>query len=48
MKTQTMNRTAQTCLYCEGVGYYQLLLGGSETCAHCNGTGKQPESANGD
>lgn len=43
MKTYTLNRADQKCLYCGGTGYYQLLLGGTETCAHCNGTGKQPE-----
>ncbi|ADC49025.1 MULTISPECIES: YuiA family protein [Alkalihalophilus] len=29
-----------TCPYCNGVGYFQLLLGGSETCEHCGGHGK--------
>ncbi|WP_238594612.1 YuiA family protein [Caenibacillus caldisaponilyticus] len=28
------------CPYCEGKGYFQLLLGGSETCGRCLGTGK--------
>ncbi|WP_165886938.1 YuiA family protein [Scopulibacillus darangshiensis] len=28
------------CPYCKGIGYFQLLLGGSETCDHCSGTGK--------
>ncbi|MFC0612617.1 YuiA family protein [Scopulibacillus daqui] len=28
------------CPYCKGKGYFQLLLGGSETCSHCCGTGK--------
>ncbi|MFC4323492.1 YuiA family protein [Litchfieldia salsa] len=28
------------CPYCNGNGYFQLLLGGSETCSSCLGTGK--------
>ncbi|WEG13788.1 YuiA family protein [Pullulanibacillus sp. KACC 23026] len=28
------------CPYCEGQGYFQLLLGGSETCGNCGGSGK--------
>ncbi len=28
------------CPYCDGKGYFQLLLGGSETCGCCNGTGE--------
>ncbi|WP_179298878.1 YuiA family protein [Evansella halocellulosilytica] len=28
------------CPYCTGKGYFQLLLGGSETCDHCQGSGK--------
>ncbi|WP_188495556.1 YuiA family protein [Pullulanibacillus pueri] len=28
------------CPYCHGRGYFQLLLGGSETCENCAGTGK--------
>ncbi|WP_462411125.1 YuiA family protein [Neobacillus sp. Marseille-QA0830] len=31
------------CDYCSGVGYFQLLLGGSETCSSCEGTGKKKE-----
>lgn len=31
--------TKQICVYCEGIGYFQLLLGGSDTCVHCAGTG---------
>ncbi|WP_245947135.1 YuiA family protein [Bacillus taeanensis] len=30
----------EACPYCEGKGYFQLILGGSETCANCEGTGK--------
>lgn len=30
-----------TCDYCAGEGYFQLLLGGSETCSCCRGTGKK-------
>ncbi|WP_183163846.1 YuiA family protein [Alteribacter keqinensis] len=29
------------CGYCTGKGYFQLLLGGSETCDRCHGTGRQ-------
>ncbi|MBS2970366.1 YuiA family protein [Metabacillus sp. KIGAM252] len=29
------------CPYCSGKGYFQLLLGGTETCDCCNGTGKK-------
>ncbi|MFC4545727.1 YuiA family protein [Paenactinomyces guangxiensis] len=29
------------CSYCNGDGYVQLLLGGSETCHACKGTGKK-------
>ncbi|HEX6923371.1 MAG TPA: YuiA family protein [Bacillales bacterium] len=28
------------CPYCGGKGYFQLLLGGSETCDHCHGSGR--------
>ncbi|MED0653906.1 YuiA family protein [Anoxybacillus geothermalis] len=38
-KTLTMN----DCPYCEGHGYVQLLLGGSETCYGCQGTGSETE-----
>ncbi|MBP2240459.1 RecJ-like exonuclease [Cytobacillus eiseniae] len=31
------------CTYCSGKGYFQLLLGGSETCSCCSGTGKKKE-----
>ncbi|KML38796.1 hypothetical protein VL14_16935 [Cytobacillus firmus] len=31
------------CMYCSGKGYFQLLLGGSETCSCCGGTGKKKE-----
>lgn len=30
------------CPYCAGKGYFQLLLGGSETCECCGGSGKKP------
>ncbi|MBL5767521.1 YuiA family protein [Heyndrickxia sporothermodurans] len=29
------------CTYCSGKGYFQLILGGSETCPCCDGTGKK-------
>ncbi|WP_158553388.1 YuiA family protein [Peribacillus saganii] len=31
------------CVYCSGKGYFQLLLGGSETCSCCGGSGKLEE-----
>ncbi|ANB59029.1 hypothetical protein GFC29_2214 [Anoxybacillus sp. B7M1] len=35
-----MKKTESTvCPYCEGNGYVQLLLGGSETCYCCSGKG---------
>ncbi|WP_162138390.1 YuiA family protein [Neobacillus bataviensis] len=33
----------KSCEYCSGNGYFQLVLGGSETCACCGGTGKKKE-----
>ncbi|MDQ0340967.1 DnaJ-class molecular chaperone [Caldalkalibacillus uzonensis] len=30
------------CEYCHGRGYFQLMLGGSETCVHCEGSGLAP------
>jgi DnaJ-class molecular chaperone len=30
----------ETCVYCSGKGYFQLVLGGSETCPRCEGKGK--------
>ena len=29
------------CAYCSGKGYFQLVLGGSETCNSCQGSGKK-------
>jgi DnaJ-class molecular chaperone len=29
------------CPYCSGKGYFQLILGGSETCDHCSGSGEK-------
>lgn len=34
---------SKTCDYCSGKGYFQLVLGGSETCNCCGGTGKKKE-----
>ncbi|MFC4618375.1 YuiA family protein [Camelliibacillus cellulosilyticus] len=39
MKALT-DKKKPSCPYCKGKGYFQLLLGGSETCDHCSGTGK--------
>jgi DnaJ-class molecular chaperone len=41
MTVQTVD--SKTCDYCSGQGYFQLVLGGSETCNCCNGTGKKKE-----
>jgi hypothetical protein len=38
MKVSQVDTTE--CVYCSGKGYFQLLLGGSETCSCCGGTGK--------
>jgi hypothetical protein len=27
------------CRFCDGRGYFQLLLGGTETCMKCGGAG---------
>ncbi|MCW1835382.1 MULTISPECIES: YuiA family protein [Bacillus] len=40
MNAQAKEKKA-TCQYCSGKGYFQLLLGGSETCEECKGTGEQ-------
>jgi hypothetical protein len=41
MKSQTLEQNQ--CTYCSGKGYFQLLLGGSETCSCCGGSGKRKE-----
>ena len=41
MSVKTLDSNA--CDYCSGDGYFQLLLGGSETCSSCEGTGKKKE-----
>ncbi|WP_408007478.1 YuiA family protein [Pseudalkalibacillus sp. A8] len=42
MKKEQKNRNPQSvCQYCKGMGYFQLLLGGSETCDHCGGSGRK-------
>ncbi|QPC47357.1 YuiA family protein [Mangrovibacillus cuniculi] len=28
-----------SCPYCGGKGYFQLVLGGTETCPECHGSG---------
>ncbi|NPC94007.1 YuiA family protein [Bacillus sp. WMMC1349] len=33
-------RSDTACSFCLGKGYFQLLLGGTETCKNCKGTGK--------
>ncbi|WML47084.1 YuiA family protein [Neobacillus sp. PS3-34] len=34
---------SKKCDYCSGNGYFQLLLGGSETCTCCGGSGKRKD-----
>ncbi|MDQ0270859.1 YuiA family protein [Cytobacillus purgationiresistens] len=34
---------SKECIYCSGKGYFQLILGGSETCACCGGSGKKKD-----
>jgi hypothetical protein len=41
MKSQTAEK--KECVYCSGKGYFQLLLGGSETCTCCGGSGKKQD-----
>jgi hypothetical protein len=41
MKSQTAEK--KECVYCSGKGYFQLLLGGSETCICCGGSGKKQD-----
>ncbi|WP_257349598.1 YuiA family protein [Pseudalkalibacillus decolorationis] len=40
-KQKLGNPRTETCQYCKGTGYHQLLLGGSETCDHCGGSGRK-------
>lgn len=40
MRNQTEKVSQNECPYCGGKGYFQLLLGGSETCENCQGSGK--------
>ncbi|HSU80440.1 MAG TPA: YuiA family protein [Candidatus Angelobacter sp.] len=35
------NKKPNQCPYCNGKGYFQLLLGGSETCQSCEGSGEK-------
>ncbi|TPE68547.1 hypothetical protein AMD02_012720 [Halalkalibacterium halodurans] len=32
-----------SCPYCKGRGYFQLILGGTETCDYCSGAGTLQE-----
>ncbi|WP_456273486.1 YuiA family protein [Bacillus sp. AK031] len=36
----TLDSATKKCVYCSGKGYFQLVLGGSETCPCCSGSGK--------
>ncbi|WP_248734708.1 YuiA family protein [Neobacillus rhizosphaerae] len=41
MKVKSLD--TKNCEYCSGVGYFQLVLGGSETCSCCGGSGKKKD-----
>ncbi|GGB46532.1 YuiA family protein [Fictibacillus barbaricus] len=41
MRKHAIQTKQDQCSYCEGKGYFQLLLGGSETCVECCGSGKK-------
>lgn len=41
MKQPVLHANGKKCPYCDGKGYFQLLLGGSETCENCGGSGKK-------
>ncbi|MET3727336.1 DnaJ-class molecular chaperone [Fictibacillus halophilus] len=41
MRKHAIQKKHDHCPYCEGKGYFQLLLGGSETCVECSGSGKK-------
>ncbi|MGM0845863.1 MAG: YuiA family protein [Bacillota bacterium] len=36
----SIETASKNCDYCSGKGYFQLVLGGSETCPCCSGSGK--------
>ncbi|MCV2522891.1 YuiA family protein [Bacillus velezensis] len=38
---KTTAKSTAACPFCSGKGYFQLLLGGSETCPSCQGIGKE-------
>ncbi|MBY6040475.1 YuiA family protein [Bacillus velezensis] len=38
---KTTAKSTASCPFCSGKGYFQLLLGGSETCPSCQGSGKE-------
>lgn len=35
-----MTKQNNQCPYCEGQGYYDIIVGGSETCPACEGKGE--------
>ncbi|MBA4549641.1 hypothetical protein H1R82_00455 [Thermoactinomyces intermedius] len=41
MKKFLSELSENTCHYCSGKGYLELLLGGTEECYACHGTGKE-------
>ncbi|CAM5783091.1 MULTISPECIES: YuiA family protein [Brevibacillus] len=38
-----MRKEQEQCPYCNGQGYFQLLLGGTENCPGCEGSGAHSE-----
>ncbi|WP_176560268.1 YuiA family protein [Brevibacillus dissolubilis] len=32
--------TQESCPYCKGAGYFQLIVGGTEDCPACEGQGR--------
>ncbi|MFD2370344.1 YuiA family protein [Brevibacillus sp. GCM10020057] len=34
-----MRKKQEQCPYCNGQGYFQLILGGTENCPNCEGAG---------
>ncbi|GIO05494.1 YuiA family protein [Brevibacillus reuszeri] len=39
-----MRQKQEQCPYCDGQGYFQLLLGGSENCPNCEGAGTHAQA----
>ncbi|MGE5701685.1 MAG: YuiA family protein [Clostridia bacterium] len=35
-----MPTVQQACLYCDGQGYFHVVVGGTESCPQCEGSGQ--------